>query len=195
VDSAGEAAHHGPVELTDGVVRLRPPTLDDADPVVALVQASLAHLAPWMPWATADYDLGAFHEWVTTSAHRGDRPLLVLDGGGQLLGATGLNQMDPINRRANLGYWLGAGWTGRGFATRAVVLVARWAVERLGLARIDIVMAVGNHPSRAVADRVGAYHEGVQRSALALPGGRHDAHLYSLLAHEVRAWPPGHPGP
>jgi ribosomal-protein-serine acetyltransferase len=105
------------------------------------------------------------------------------------VGATGLNQLDVLNRRANLGYWLHTARTGRGYATRSVRLVARWAVVELGLHRLDIVMAVGNHASRAVAERVGAYHEGVLRSALLLHGEHHDAHSFSLVAPEVRAWP------
>lgn len=176
------------MELSDGVVRLRPPTLDDGEQVVAAIQASLDHLAPWMPWATPDYGLAAHHEWVTGSEQRGDRPLLICDAGGYVVGATGLNQIDGFNRRANIGYWVRPDRTGRGYATRSVRLVCRHAVVDLGFHRLDIMMAVGNTASRAVAERVGAYHEGVLRSALLLHGRRHDAHSYSLLAPEVRRW-------
>jgi ribosomal-protein-serine acetyltransferase len=179
----------GPMELSDGVVVLRPPTVADGDQVVAAIHASLDELAPWMPWATVDYDVAAHHEWVTGSRLRGDRPLLICEGDGTVVGATGINQVDVFNRRANLGYWVHSARTGRGYATRATRLVARWAVVELGLHRLDICMAVGNHASRAVAERVGAYHEGVLRAALLLHGEHHDAHSYSLLAPEVRAWP------
>lgn len=189
MDSAGWRLHHGPVQLSDGVVVLRPPTVDDGDEVVAAIQASLPELSPWMPWATVDYDLAAHHEWVTGSRQRGDRPLLICEPGGAIVGATGINALDVLNRRANLGYWVRTASTGRGYATRSARLVARWAVVELGFHRLDIVMAVGNHASRAVAERVGAHHEGVLRSALLLHGQHHDAHSYSLVAPEVRAWP------
>lgn len=177
------------MHLSDGVVVLRPPTVEDGEAVVAAIHASLPELSPWMPWATRHYDLAAHHEWVAGSRQRGDRPLLICRPDGTIVGSTGLNQLDPLNRRANLGYWVHSAHTGRGYATRSARLVARWAVVDLGFNRLDIVMAVDNHASRAVAERVGAYHEGVLRSALLLHGEHHDAHSYSLLASEVRAWP------
>jgi ribosomal-protein-serine acetyltransferase len=177
------------VLLSDGDLVLRPPTVDDAEEVVGVVTASLAELVPWMTWATGHYDVRAHHEWVIGSSQRGDRPLLVCESDGAVVGSVGLNQVDHLNRQANLGYWVRSDRTGRGYATRAATMCARWAVEALGLCRLEIVMSVENHASRAVAERVGAYHEGVLRSALELHGRRHDAHLYSLLAAEVRAWP------
>lgn len=181
---------HRSSALTDGVVALRPPTLDDGAVVVAAIHASLPELAPWMPWATADYGLADHHGWVTGSARRGDRPLLVCLGGpdGEVVGSVGLNQVDVLNRRVNLGYWLRSDRTGRGYARRSVVLTATWAVEHLGFRRIDVVMAVGNTASQRVAEGVGAHREGVLRGALALQGAQHDAHVYSLLASEVQAW-------
>lgn len=179
----------GWMHLTDGRVTLRAPTADDGPEVVAAVQASLGELSPWMVWAEPGYGVSDHVDWVVSSAQRGERPLLICAPGGEIVGATGLNQIDGLNRRANLGYWLRSDRTGRGYATRAVVLTARFAVEELGFRRIDIMMSVENERSRAVAERVGAYHEGVLRSALELRGRRHDAHLYSLLSAEVRAWP------
>lgn len=177
------------MQLSDGRVVLRSPTVEDGPEVVAAIRSSLAHLSPWMAWAHPDYGTADHDEWVAASGQRGERPLLICEPGGAIIGATGLNQIDLLNRRANLGYWLRSDRTGRGHATRAVVLTARWAVEQLGFRRIEIMMSVENEPSRAVAERVGAYHEGVLRSVLELGGRRHDAHLYSLLVDEVRAWP------
>ena len=175
--------------LSDGTVVLRPPTLDDADEVVAAIRSSLAEVSPWLTWATEDYGVADHCDWVMTSAQRGDYPLLICDPAGAVIGSVGLNQIDRLNSRANLGYWVHSARSGQGIATRAAALTARWAVEGLGFARIEIVMSVENSASRAVAERLGAYHEGVLRSALDLHGRRHDAHLYSLVAPEVRAWP------
>jgi RimJ/RimL family protein N-acetyltransferase len=49
---------------------------------------------------------------------------------------------------------------------------------------------VGNVPSRRVAEALGAELEGVLKSRLLLPSGRHDAALYGLvpeaLAEDLR---------
>jgi RimJ/RimL family protein N-acetyltransferase len=178
------------VALRDEVLVLRPPAPSDQEQVVAAVQMSLTELEPWMPWASAEYGAAGFGEYLRGSRQRGDRPLLICEADGAVVGGTGLNQIDTGNRRVNLGYWVRSGRARRGYATRAARLTARWAVVELGFERIDIVMSVENLASRAVAQKLGASHEGVLRSALLLRGRRHDAHSYSLLAREVRAWAP-----
>jgi RimJ/RimL family protein N-acetyltransferase len=178
------------VLLSDGVLVLRSPTPSDEALVVGAVQASLAELERWMPWASADYGSDGFAEYLRGSRQRGDRPLLICEPDGTVVGGTGLNQLDTANLRVNLGYWVRSDRAGRGYATRAARLAARWGVLELGFQRIDIVMSVENLASRAVAEKLGAQCEGVLRSALLLRGRRHDAHSYSLLASEVRAWSP-----
>ena len=52
-----------------------------------------------------------------------------------------------------LGYWVKAGARGRGVATRAVVLVARFAFDELGAARVQLVTEPDNLASQRVAEK------------------------------------------
>ena len=58
--------------------------------------------------------------------------------------------------QANLSYWVRASERGRGFAGRAVRLMARFAFEELGLQRLEILIAVDNAASQRVAEKAGA---------------------------------------
>ena len=52
---------------------------------------------------------------------------------GRVVGGVGLQLMTDVNRRsAEIGYWLGAAYWGRGVATEAVTLVTDWAFGKLG---------------------------------------------------------------
>ena len=68
---------------------------------------------------------------------------------------------------------------------RATLLVARWAFESVGLERIEIVAATGNHASQSVAERVGATREGIARKRLNVHGVQHDAVVFSLIRGDL----------
>ena len=176
--------HTRAVELTDGVVRLRAPQLSDGPAVAAAVGRALESLAPWMPWATPDYDTTSARTWIRLEGEHA-HPFLILGDDGDIAGSVGINQVDPANLRANLGYWLAPAYTGRGWATRATRLAARHGFAAAGLHRLEIAMSVENSPSRAVAERAGARFEGIARGYLHLHGRFHDARLYSLLPTDL----------
>ncbi len=169
------------MELTDGVITLRSPADADADSFTALVRSSLPDLKPWMPWATDTYEVDDARAWIHGEYDPSAHSFLVIGETGEVIGACGLNQFDDRNQAANLGYWLCRSATGRGFATRATRLVARYGIEEVGLHRLEVVMSVENDASRMVAQRSGATLEGRLRGALLLQGRHHDAWVYSFV--------------
>ena len=64
---------------------------------------------------------------------------------GMFLGGVGLNQVNRVHQLCNLGYWVRTSCTGRGIASAAARLAARFGLEELKLQRIEIVVATGNH--------------------------------------------------
>jgi ribosomal-protein-serine acetyltransferase len=171
--------------LTDGVITLRRPVDADAPGISAAVLASLPELAPFMPWATADHNEAAALEWIHSEREPDEVQYLIVGDDGEIAGGCGLNLFNQVNRYANLGYWLRSDRTGRGWATRATVLLARHGLTRLGLERVEIMMAVENEASRRVAERAGATFEGTLRHRFLLHGVYHDAHLFSLIRSDV----------
>lgn len=173
--------------LTDGVVVLRSPSPSDAGELVRAVQESLPELRRWMPWATADYDAVRARQWMAMVADGAEHGFLVfvVDDPETIVGSCGLNQLDDLNRGANLGYWTRTSHAGRGLASRAARLVARFAHEELGLHCVRISASVENVASCRVAERAGAHLDGTVRGSLLLEGRFHDARVYTLLPGEV----------
>src|SRR5919109_1324713 len=103
---------------------------------------------------------------------------------GQLddvLGGISLNDVDLDQRRAGIGYWVASEWRGRGIATRAVRLLARWAFDELALARLEISCGPDNFASQRVAERCGFVREGLLRAHLVHKGRRRDSVVFGLL--------------
>jgi ribosomal-protein-serine acetyltransferase len=173
-------------ELANAWLLLRPLTEADAPALVEAVQESRDSVGRWMSWATADYGLNEARAWIQVcQAGRSDGSChefgIVRRADGRLLGVAGLNQFNGVNRFCNLGYWVRASAQRQGVAPAAVALLQPLAFEALGLARLEIVVAVGNQPSAAVAQRAGARLEGVARNRLWLHGAPADAWMYALL--------------
>jgi RimJ/RimL family protein N-acetyltransferase len=180
-------------ELSDGVIRLRPYSEDDADELYRAVRESMSELRPWMAWCHPDYSIEESRDWLAARAEARSKgteyDFHISDARtGEYLGGTGLNQIKELYRAANLGYWISSRATGRGVATRAARMVARFGFEELNLVRIEIVAAVGNLASQRVAEKVGAFREGVMRKALIINGVAHDAVLTSLVAEDMQSW-------
>lgn len=86
---------------------------------------------------------------------------------------------------AEIGYWLIERARGRGLGSRAVDLVARWAVADAQLARVEALVEPENIASQRVPERVGFRREGLLRSYLVFERRRADALIYSLLPSDL----------
>jgi RimJ/RimL family protein N-acetyltransferase len=156
-----------PVEITAGRVHLRPWGEYDVDALHLVCQDPEISRWTTLPWpytradaerwchdlAPAGWQDGTAATWavlhVTTSA---------------LLGAVGLHRLTGTT--GEVGYWAAAEARGHGYVTEAVGAVCRWGFGALGLERVDWVAAVGNEPSRAVAERCGFTVAGTRTQAI-----------------------------
>ena len=170
--------------LRDAATLLRPWRDDDVGALVALCQDQ--EIVRWIGISAAygPEDARAYLRGCEESARAGAGAHLAIADAGDatLLGSVALPRVDWNDRRAEVGYWLGAAARGRGHATRAVALVCRWGFRELALERIALLAAVGNPASQAVAARAGFTREAVLRAYDAGPDGREDVVCFSRLA-------------
>jgi RimJ/RimL family protein N-acetyltransferase len=166
--------------LEDGVVALRP--LDERD--APAVQRALedSEIGRWF-----DNSRVSVQEVVGRSSGRWERSeaaeFAILDG-GRCVGSIWLH-IGPSSR-ATVGYWLLPEGRGKGFMSRALLLVTRWAFAELGLKRIGLLADPRNAASVNVAERAGFRREGVLRSWADVNGERVDHVSYSLLPADLR---------
>lgn len=172
--------------LTDGVVLMRPFHLNDAQDLFAAVNESLVDLKPWMSWAHEGYSLQEAKDFIRITRARWEEGTLfafvITDTKtGSVLGGCSLSHIHPVYHLCNLGYWVRTSRRGEGIAVRATRLAARYAFEKVGLIRVEVVMAVGNTASRRVAEKAGAHYEGILHNRMVVGREIYDAHMYSLI--------------
>ena len=191
--------------LTDGDIVLRPLEMADAADLYAAASESIPELSRWLPWCHENYSI------EETRAFLASRSPVVLGGeqkadptlrhhgfSGEwysfgirdrqterFLGGVGLNFVNRVHQSVNLGYWVRTSATGHGVASRATRLVAKFALEQLGVQRVEIIVATGNLASQRVAEKAGAVREGVARKRLLIWGEAMDAVVFSLVREDL----------
>jgi len=169
--------------LRDEAVVLRPYTEADVDELTAALQDP--EIAEWTN-VPEPYTRGhALRFIVEGPGGISELTLAIRDAGdGRLLGSLGV-RLDEVQRYAEMGYWVGADDRGRGVATRAIRLVSRWAIEELGVGRVQILAAPGNAASRRAAERAGFTAEGTLRAYRVQKDRRVDLVMHSLLPGDL----------
>jgi RimJ/RimL family protein N-acetyltransferase len=189
-----------PVTLSDGVVTLRPWSRDDAgfiadacaEPAIRRYSVPLDRRGdptPLVSITDAEATIDAFAaNWraFATTGHPSGVAFAIADArSGEAVGQCGVDDWSS-EEVAQIGYWLSANARGRGFATRAVILLTRWLFE-LGAARVFLTIVADNEASVAVARRAGFEFEGTMRSHAVWQDQRCDVMWFAALPHEWTA--------
>lgn len=167
---------------------------DDAAELLAVIDASEIHLMPWMPWVpdrprTIDGQAQLLRQFRADFDRDEDYIYGIFDRDtSEILGGTGLHlRIGP--RAAEIGYWLRQDRTGAGLATEATGALTRLGLETHRLTRLEIRCRPENHPSAAVARRLGFTHEATLRRRTPFGDQLHDTMIWTLLADELPATP------
>jgi len=179
--------------LVDGDILVRPLELTDEQSLFEAVRESIPEVSPWLVWCHENYSIEETREFLRSRADKsqGDEwysfGVFERNSGGRFLGGVGLNFINRVHQFGNLGYWVRTNAAGKGVASKAARLVARFGFEELGLHRIEILAAVSNVASQRVAEKIGAAREGVLRKRLLIRGESQDAVMFSLVPEDLQA--------
>jgi RimJ/RimL family protein N-acetyltransferase len=105
-----------------------------------------------------------------------------IDVDGAAVGGIGFGIQTDVERiGAELGYWLGETYWGRGIATAAVVAVTEHALGEHGLRRVFALPFAHNAASARVLEKAGFALEGVLHSSAIKDGRVMDQLLYARI--------------
>jgi ribosomal-protein-serine acetyltransferase len=171
---------------------IRPYRITDIPLLYEAASESIEQVYPWLPWCHPGYTLDESRSWVYYAidawAGASEYEFVIFHKTEKAFaGGVGLNQISMVYRMANLGYWVRSSKAGRGAATAATRLAAEFGFRRLGLKRIEIVVAVENKASQRVAEKVGATREGILRNRLYMHDRAFDAVMFSLIPSDLES--------
>lgn len=175
-DPADVAAGDVPPERVDaGPVVVRRLHASDAGAIAAAVGASLEYLQPWMPWATPSAaDRGTQLARVAEADQRWESGIsytysVLTAETGTLVGEAALHRRVG-DGSVELGYWIAAGQSGRGYGTSASAALTSVALSLSGVNRVEIHCDAANAGSAAVARRLGYRLDRIEERRPEAPG-------------------------
>ena len=149
-----------PATLETARLRLRRPTMDDAEPIYTTYASDVeatryvsfpTHQSPedareFLRHCTAGWAAGGPFTWV-----------IALRDNGRLAGTIDIR---PQGHRVEIGYIIGREYWGRGYTTEAVRAVSDWALAQPEIHRVWAVCDVDNLASARVMEKSGMQREG-----------------------------------
>jgi [ribosomal protein S5]-alanine N-acetyltransferase len=136
---------------------------------------------PYTDSDAQDFIAGTQEELLSGS---GLRLGIILRESDTLCGGVGL-RAEPDHRRAELGYWIGVPYWGKGYATEAAAAMVKYGFGTLGMHRIFASHFVNNSASAGVLRKIGMRHEGSQRGHILKWGEFLDIEMYGMVASDV----------
>jgi ribosomal-protein-alanine N-acetyltransferase len=161
---------------------LRPFEITDAPRVQQLAGArEVAYNTLRIPHPYPD---GEAEAWIRRQEHgpeEGSHQFAIDDG--LLVGGIGLSVTKPFDR-AEIGYWLGVPYWGRGYVTEAVGAILQFGFEELGLNRLYAGYFSRNAASGRVMEKNGMKLEGTLRQHVKKWDEYVDIVYYGILRSE-----------
>ena len=147
-------------------VTLRSVSIEDVNTLFRLISNSRDHLEKWLPWVdyvhTTDDELHIVEQWTYDMQIR-SAIYLCITLENKVVGIISTLQIDWMNQRTSIGYWISQDMQGRNLATEATVVLLNYLFEKLRLHRVFIQAATGNTASNKVIQKIGFKLEGVLR--------------------------------
>ncbi len=112
-----------------------------------------------LPDAPFPYSATLAADWIAAAAAdrlagKAEQFALVDEATGDMIGCAGL-RMGKNHKTADLGYWLGRAFWGRGYALEAARRLVEWAFAAFPITRLTATVAADNDVSAALLQRVG----------------------------------------
>jgi ribosomal-protein-serine acetyltransferase len=175
--------------LTTLRTHLMTPVVADAPALYALIDADRENLARWMPRTASLKSVEDEAAYLFRSQERianNQFWLAVIWVGNRPAGTIDLHNFQ--DGHAEIGYWLGRDFRGRGIMTHVLGIVEDVAFSQLDLHQLELIIATTNTASRAVARRRGFHQGGILREHLLTANGDYDdAVVYTKLAREFKS--------
>jgi ribosomal-protein-alanine N-acetyltransferase len=132
------------------------------------------------PYTVADADA-----WIAKVVGHVPETQFAIEVNGEVAGGVGLMLQEDVARHsAEIGYWLGQAYWGRGLMTEVVRCMTSWGFTSLDLYRVYALVFEWNPASRRVLEKAGYILEGRLRKAALKDGQLLDQFAYAVTRHD-----------
>ena len=160
-----------------------------AEALYEVIDSCRPYLRQWLPWVDGSDNPEVTRSFIRSTLEGFAKLNHVACGiwwRDRIVGVISLFGISPAHRSAEIGYWLGEAYQGKGLITQACRAMCDYGFNERRLNRIVIRTATGNAKSSAVPQRLGFRLEGTLLEVVWLYDHFEDLHVFAML---TRDWP------
>lgn len=106
---------------------------------------------------------------------------LAIESNGEIVGSISIMKIDWHNMKAEMGYWVGEEYWGKGIATKAIKKFTKEVFRKFKLKRVEAYPYSYNKASQRVLEKAGYKLEGERRKAAKHHGKWLDDKIYAKI--------------
>jgi [ribosomal protein S5]-alanine N-acetyltransferase len=128
------------------------------------------------------YTVNDARRWLEMVVGQKQATNFAIDVAGEAVGGIGFTvQYDVARRSAEVGYWLGEDFWGRGIATEALIAVTDHAFSNYDVCRLYAHVFDWNRASARVLEKAGYEFEGRMKKSVTKDGQTIDQLMYAMI--------------
>lgn len=165
-------------------IRLEKVKLSMAPIIFETLDNDRDYLKTWLPFVEHTHQVSDTEKFIQSVSNHSEyrkNEIYSIWYKEEFAGLIGFNEIDWLNRKAEIGYWLAKKMQGVGIITSCSDKLIKYAFQKLKLNRIQIKVAVGNSKSAAIPKRLGFTFEGIERGGELHTDKYLDLEIYSRL--------------
>ena len=165
-----------------------------AEELNALIERNFNHIKEWSAWLKDDRSIENTHIFIKRNLLQfanNEGFSIAIRYRGEMAGRANthlvfidFSYFDWINRKTEIGYWLGESFQGKGLVTKSCRVLIEYAFDELKLNRVEMRCGVENQKSRKIPEKLGFKEEGIIRQTAWIHNRFVDYVIYGLLTDE-----------
>lgn len=165
---------------------LSPIEIKNTQTIYDAIDRNRTFLRHWLPFVDATKSVQNTRAFVKSIVDNAEwrQEVFTINYNNEFAGLIGLKDIDYLNHKAEIGYWLIENMTGKGIATQSVEKLVSFCFRKMEMNRICIKCAVKNTPSSNIPKRLGFNFEGIERAGERNATSYFDLEVYSVLKNE-----------
>ncbi len=170
--------------VVDSEITLMDLEMSSSDALYRLIDTNRSYLGEWLSFVEGTRSVMDTINYIFAMSEHdmySSRYVMEIWYNNLLAGLIDVHNGDRLNKKAEIGYWLGEEFQGKGVMTRSCKALINYAFYDAGLNRITIKCAEGNKKSQAIPQKLNFYFEGIEKEGQYLYDKYVDLFVYSML--------------
>ncbi|WP_167604729.1 GNAT family N-acetyltransferase [Maribellus sediminis] len=165
-------------------LRLERVKTDMAPVIFETINRDREYLKKWLPFVNYTLEMSDTERFLESVNNNGKDEIFSIWYNEEFAGLIGFKDIDRVNRKTEIGYWLAQKMQGKGIITDCVKKLCRYAFQKLKMNRVQIKVAEQNAKSEAIPLKLNFSFEGIERAGELHEDKFVNLKVYSLLANE-----------